>query len=297
MKIIAIIVVIIFVIVLAVLVLLDEFGKQRDTFLIFVIVPPKYVYIRLRFGKIYNDCLLNEGYHLFIPGIDSIYSKVSLKLQDLNFEPSNDSNSEEKDDSQEFMFKDRIEGKLKWTIRCKVEDARRFALEHSDPFKALENECSKIARESLAELTSEEITNALNIINARFESSLDKMNNEMQIFGIKVKAVFASKVDFSKEHEKFLQKMNELQMEAEAKLRAADIKLQAEVKDSEIYIEMIKRLKEMGITDKATIEAVMNAVNLKKTIEKGGVKSLILPAGDASIVGSLTETVKAVKNE
>ena len=75
MKIIAIIFVIIFVIVLAVLVLLDEFGvsntkeRERDRFLIWVIVPPGYGYVRLRFGVPYKKSVLKEGYHILIPGI------------------------------------------------------------------------------------------------------------------------------------------------------------------------------------------------------------------------------------
>lgn len=169
------------------------------------IVPQPKAYIVERFGSYYATW--RTGFHILVPFIDRIASKVSLKEIALDFDP------------QPVITKDNVTMQIDTVVYCHISDPKLFTYGIEDPLSALENLTATTLRNIIGDLELDETLTSRDIINTKMRAILDDATDP---WGIKVNRVELKNIMPPKD----IQESMEKQMRAERDRR--QIILQAE---------------------------------------------------------------------
>lgn len=166
------------------------------------IVPQSSAFVVERIGAYNRTCQV--GLHFFIPFIDRIAKKVSLKEQVIDFDP------------QPVITKDNITMQIDTVIYYQITDPKLFAYGVDRPINAIENLTATTLRNIIGDLELDETLTSRDIINSRMRSILDEATDP---WGIKVHRIEVKNIIPPKD----IQDTMEKQMRAERERREMEL--------------------------------------------------------------------------
>lgn len=173
------------------------------------IVPQPTAYIIERFGSYFTTW--RTGFHILIPFIDRIASKVSLKEIVLDFDP------------QPVITKDNVTMQIDTVVYCHISDPKLYTYGIEDPLSALENLTATTLRNIIGDLELDETLTSRDIINTKMRSIVDEATDP---WGIKVNRVELKNI--MPPHD--IQESMEKQMRAERDRRQVILQAEGEKK-------------------------------------------------------------------
>ncbi len=136
------------------------------------IVPQTKIYIVERLGK--YRVSWDAGFHVMIPIIDSVVSKVSLKEKVLDFPP------------QGVITKDNVAMSIDSVVYMCVTDAKLYTYGVENPIAGVENLCATTLRNIIGTMDLDSTLSGREQINSHLETELDAATDK---WGIKVNRV------------------------------------------------------------------------------------------------------------
>ncbi len=171
------------------------------------IVPQSNAYVVERLGA-YNRTE-SVGLHIFIPILDRVAKKVSLKEQVVDFAP------------QPVITKDNVTMQIDTVIYFQITDPKLFTYGVVRPLNAIENLTATTLRNIIGDLELDETLTSRDIINTQMRAILDEATDP---WGIKVHRVEVKNIIPPRD----IQEAMEKQMRAERERRQAILKAEGE---------------------------------------------------------------------
>jgi len=158
----------------------------------------------------------STGFHVKVPFIDRIASRVSLKEQVADFDP------------QPVITKDNVKMMIDTVIYLQITDPKRYAYGVINPLGAIDNLTNTTLRNIIGELELDDTLTSRDMINARMRTVLDEATDS---WGIKVNRVEVRNIIPPES----IQQAMEKQMRAERERRESILKAEGE-KQSAILV-------------------------------------------------------------
>jgi regulator of protease activity HflC (stomatin/prohibitin superfamily) len=200
-----------------------------------VIVPQSNAYVIERLGK-YNRTL-EGGFHIIIPILDAIRSKLTKQEQIINIPQQN------------VITKDNVNISVDGIVFIQVEDAKKATYGVVDFKNALANLATTTLRAEIGQLALDETLSSRDILNRKILHAIDEASSK---WGIKTMRVELRDISVPLEIE---EAMN-LQMKAEREKRAIELKALA---DKEAVIREAEAFKQKAYLEAEAIERTADA--------------------------------------
>jgi len=199
------------------------------------IVPQAHAFIIERLGA-YQDTW-GVGFHIKIPFIDRIASRVSLKEHVVDFPP------------QPVITKDNVTMQIDTVVYYQITDPKLFAYGVERPMMAIENLTATTLRNIIGDLELDATLTSRDTVNTKMRSILDEATDP---WGIKINRVELKNIMPPRE----IQNAMERQMKAERERRESILKAEGEKKSAILIAEGEKE------------SAILNAEAKKQTAIK-----------------------------
>jgi len=199
------------------------------------IVPQAHAFIIERLGA-YQDTW-GVGFHIKIPFIDRIASRVSLKEHVVDFPP------------QPVITKDNVTMQIDTVVYYQITDPKLFAYGVERPMMAIENLTATTLRNIIGDLELDATLTSRDTVNTKMRSILDEATDP---WGIKINRVELKNIMPPRE----IQNAMEKQMKAERERRESILKAEGEKKSAILIAEGEKE------------SAILNAEAKKQTAIK-----------------------------
>lgn len=221
-----------------------------------VIVPQSNAYVVERLGK-YNKTL-EGGFHIIIPVLDSISSKLTKQEQIINIPQQN------------VITKDNVNISVDGIVFIQVEDAKKATYGVVDFKSALSNLSTTTLRAEIGQLALDETLSSRDVLNRKILHSIDEASSK---WGVKTMRVELRDISVPLEIE---EAMN-LQMKAEREKRAIELNAlankeavirEAEAQKQKAYLEAeaIERMADAAKYEQETVaEGQQNAMTMINT--------------------------------
>lgn len=200
-----------------------------------VIVSQSHAYVVERLGK-YNSTL-EGGFHIIIPILDSVVSKLTKQEQMINIP------------QQSVITKDNVNISVDGIVFVQVEDAKKATYGVVDFKHALANLSTTTLRAEIGQLALDETLSSRDTLNKKILQAIDEASSK---WGVKTMRVELS--DISVPHE--IEEAMNLQMKAEREKRAIELKAQA---DKEAIIREAEAQKQKAFLEAEAIERTADA--------------------------------------
>jgi regulator of protease activity HflC (stomatin/prohibitin superfamily) len=200
-----------------------------------VIVPQTHAFVIERLGKFNRT--LEGGFHIVIPILDSIRSKLTKQEQIINIPQQN------------VITKDNVNISVDGIVFIQVEDAKRATYGIVDFKSALSNLSTTTLRAEIGQLALDETLSSRDTLNRKILQAIDEASSK---WGVKTMRVELRDISVPIEIE---EAMN-LQMKAEREKRAIELKAQA---DKEAVIQEAEGQKEKAFLQADAIERMADA--------------------------------------
>jgi len=200
-----------------------------------VIVPQTHAYVIERLGKFNRT--LEGGFHIVIPILDSIRSKLTKQEQIINIPQQN------------VITKDNVNISVDGIVFIQVEDAKKATYGVVDFKTALANLATTTLRAEIGQLALDETLSSRDTLNRKILQAIDEASSK---WGVKTMRVELRDISVPVEIE---EAMN-LQMKAEREKRAIELKAQA---DKEAVIQEAEGQKEKAFLQADAIERMADA--------------------------------------
>jgi len=171
------------------------------------IVPQSDLYVIERLGK-FNK-ILHGGFHIIIPIVDSIRTKLTSREQLVDIE------------KQSVITKDNVNISIDGIVFCKVEDAKEATYNVVDFKNAIANLAMTTLRSEIGSMELDDTLSNRETLNIKLQTELGAAAAN---WGIKVTRVEISDIEVPSE----IQKAMNMQMEAEREKRAIETKAKAD---------------------------------------------------------------------
>jgi len=200
-----------------------------------VIVPQANAFVVERLGKF--NTTLEGGFHIIIPILDSIRSKLTKQEQLIDIP------------SQSVITKDNVNISVDGIIFIQVEDAKKATYGVVDFKNALANLATTTLRAEIGQLALDETLSSRDTLNRKILTAIDEASSK---WGVKTMRVELRDISVPLEIE---EAMN-LQMKAEREKRAIELKAMAE---KEAVIREAEGQKQKAILQAEAIERMADA--------------------------------------
>ncbi len=200
-----------------------------------VIVPQSYAYVVERLGKYHKT--LEGGFHIIIPIIDKIQSKLTKQEQIIDIP------------QQSVITRDNVNISVDGLVYIQVEDAKKATYGVVDFKRALANLAVTTLRAEIGQLTLDETLSSRDTLNRKILNAIDDASSK---WGVKTMRVEIRDISVPREIE---EAMN-LQMKAEREKRAIELKAMAE---KEAVIREAEAAKEQAYLEAEAIERMADA--------------------------------------
>ncbi len=200
-----------------------------------VIVPQTHAFVIERLGKFNRT--LEGGFHIVIPIMDAIRSKLTKQEQIINIPQQN------------VITKDNVNISVDGIVFIQVEDAKKATYGIVDFKSALANLSTTTLRAEIGQLALDETLSSRDTLNRKILQAIDEASSK---WGVKTMRVELRDISVPIEIE---EAMN-LQMKAEREKRAIELKAQA---DKEAVIQEAEGQKEKAFLQADAIERMADA--------------------------------------
>jgi len=200
-----------------------------------VIVPQTHAFVIERLGKFNRT--LEGGFHIIIPVLDAIRSKLTKQEQIINIPQQN------------VITKDNVNISVDGIVFIQVEDAKKATYGIVDFKSALANLSTTTLRAEIGQLALDETLSSRDTLNRKILQAIDEASSK---WGVKTMRVELRDISVPIEIE---EAMN-LQMKAEREKRAIELKAQA---DKEAVIQEAEGQKEKAFLQADAIERMADA--------------------------------------
>ena len=200
-----------------------------------VIVPQTHAFVIERLGKFNRT--LEGGFHIVIPILDAIRSKLTKQEQIINIPQQN------------VITKDNVNISVDGIVFIQVEDAKKATYGIVDFKSALANLSTTTLRAEIGQLALDETLSSRDTLNRKILQAIDEASSK---WGVKTMRVELRDISVPIEIE---EAMN-LQMKAEREKRAIELKAQA---DKEAVIQEAEGQKEKAFLQADAIERMADA--------------------------------------
>ena len=200
-----------------------------------VIVPQTHAFVIERLGKFNRT--LEGGFHIIIPILDAIRSKLTKQEQIINIPQQN------------VITKDNVNISVDGIVFIQVEDAKKATYGIVDFKSALANLSTTTLRAEIGQLALDETLSSRDTLNRKILQAIDEASSK---WGVKTMRVELRDISVPIEIE---EAMN-LQMKAEREKRAIELKAQA---DKEAVIQEAEGQKEKAFLQADAIERMADA--------------------------------------
>ena len=267
-----------------------------------VIVHQTEAYIIERVGK--YRVTLDVGFHLIFPFLDRVVKKVSLKEHVADFKP------------QPVITKDNVTIQIDTVVYYQITDAKLYTYGVSNPMSAIENLTATTLRNIIGELELDATLTSRDVINSKMRIILDEATDP---WGIKVRRVELKNIIPPRDIQEAMEKQMRAERERREKILQAEGEkrsqilvaegekestvLRAEAKKAALIAEAEGISQSIKLINDANPSNAYLALKGYQALEKvadGKSTKLIIPselASMASLVSSVTETVKTAKEE
>jgi regulator of protease activity HflC (stomatin/prohibitin superfamily) len=224
-----------------------------------VIVPQAHAYVIERLGK-YNKTL-EGGFHIIIPILDSISTKMTKQEQIVNIPEQN------------VITKDNVNISVDGIIFIQVEDAKKATYGVVDFKEALSNLSTTTLRAEIGQLALDETLSSRDTLNRKILTAIDEASSK---WGVKTMRVELRDISVPLEIE---EAMN-LQMKAEREKRAIELKAKA---DKEALIREAEGEKQKAILQAEAIERMADATKYQQEKTAEGQQNAIMMINNAML--------------
>lgn len=231
-----------------------------------VIVPQTHAYVIERLGK-YNRTL-EGGFHIIIPILDSIASKLTKQEQIIDIPHQN------------VITKDNVNISVDGIVFIQVEDAKKATYGVVDFKTALANLATTTLRAEIGQLALDETLSSRDTLNRKILQAIDEASSK---WGVKTMRVELRDISVPVEIE---EAMN-LQMKAEREKRAIELNAQAK---KEAVIQEAEGAKEQAFLQADAIERMADAKKYEQEKLAEGQQNAMLMINSA-----MTNNVKAAE--
>ncbi len=136
----------------------------------FKIVKPRKVVVLERLGKFTR--ILEPGFHIMIPFIDSIRKEISLKEKNINIK------------KQSVITKDNVEFQIDGVLYCKISDPLKATYESTDAFLYTKELAKSLLRCEIGKITLDNALHEREKLNLRLLNDIKEMTNR---WGVEIK--------------------------------------------------------------------------------------------------------------
>ncbi len=200
-----------------------------------VIVPQAHAYVVERLGK--YKVTLEGGFHIIIPILDSISSKLTKQEQMINIP------------EQSVITRDNVNISVDGIVFIQVEDAKRATYGIVDFKFALANLSTTTLRAEIGQLTLDQTLSSRDTLNRKILIAIDEASSK---WGVKTMRVELRDISVPMEIEKAMN----LEMKAEREKRAIELKAMA---DKEAVIREAEAIKQSTFLEAEAIERMADA--------------------------------------
>jgi len=231
-----------------------------------VIVPQTHAYVIERLGKFNRT--LEGGFHIIIPILDNIASKLTKQEQIINIPQQN------------VITKDNVNISVDGIVFIQVEDAKKATYGVVNFKSALSNLSTTTLRAEIGQLALDETLSSRDTLNRKILRAIDEASSK---WGVKTMRVELRDISVPIEIE---EAMN-LQMKAEREKRAIELKAQA---NKEAVIQEAEGAKEKTFLQADAIERMADAKKYEQEKLAEGQQNAILMINSA-----MAENTKAAE--
>ena len=224
-----------------------------------VIVPQAHAYVIERLGK-YNKTL-EGGFHIIIPILDNISSKLTKQEQLINIP------------EQSVITRDNVNISVDGIIFIQVEDAKKATYGIVNFKDALSNLATTTLRAEIGQLALDETLSSRDTLNRKILTAIDEASSK---WGVKTMRVELRDISVPLEIE---EAMN-LQMKAEREKRAIELKAMA---DKEAVIREAEGQKQKAILQAEAIERMADASKYEQEKTAEGQQNAMLMINTAML--------------
>jgi len=224
-----------------------------------VIVPQAHAYVIERLGK-YNKTL-EGGFHIIIPILDNISSKLTKQEQLINIP------------EQSVITRDNVNISVDGIIFIQVEDAKKATYGIVNFKDALSNLATTTLRAEIGQLALDETLSSRDTLNRKILTAIDEASSK---WGVKTMRVELRDISVPLEIE---EAMN-LQMKAEREKRAIELKAMA---DKEAVIREAEGQKQRAILQAEAIERMADASKYEQEKTAEGQQNAMLMINTAML--------------
>ncbi|MBR3901869.1 MAG: SPFH/Band 7/PHB domain protein [Ruminococcus sp.] len=182
----------------------------------FRIVPQAHVFVIERLGSFKTEW--ETGFHVLVPFIDRIASRVSLKEKVVDFKP------------QPVITKDNVTMQIDTVVFYQITDAKQYTYGVERPLAAIENLSATTLRNIIGELELDATLTSRDVINTKITAILDQATDR---WGIKVNRVELKNILPPRE----IQDAMEKQMKAERERREKILQAEGDKKSQILVAE------------------------------------------------------------
>ena len=182
----------------------------------FRIVPQAHVFVIERLGSFKTEW--KTGFHVLVPFIDRIASRVSLKEKVVDFKP------------QPVITKDNVTMQIDTVVFYQITDAKQYTYGVERPLAAIENLSATTLRNIIGELELDATLTSRDVINTKITAILDQATDR---WGIKVNRVELKNILPPRE----IQDAMEKQMKAERERREKILQAEGDKKSQILVAE------------------------------------------------------------
>lgn len=182
----------------------------------FRIVPQAHVFVIERLGSFKTEW--ETGFHVLLPFIDRIASRVSLKEKVVDFKP------------QPVITKDNVTMQIDTVVFYQITDAKQYTYGVERPLAAIENLSATTLRNIIGELELDATLTSRDVINTKITAILDQATDR---WGIKVNRVELKNILPPRE----IQDAMEKQMKAERERREKILQAEGDKKSQILVAE------------------------------------------------------------
>ncbi len=200
-----------------------------------VIVPQAHAYVVERLGK--YKVTLEGGFHIIIPILDSISSKLTKQEQMINIP------------EQSVITRDNVNISVDGIVFIQVEDAKKATYGIVDFKFALANLSTTTLRAEIGQLTLDQTLSSRDTLNRKILIAIDEASSK---WGVKTMRVELRDISVPMEIEKAMN----LEMKAEREKRAIELKAMA---DKEAVIREAEAIKQSTFLEAEAIERMADA--------------------------------------
>ena len=227
----------------------------------FRIVPQAHVFVIERLGSFKTEW--ETGFHVLVPFIDRIASRVSLKEKVVDFKP------------QPVITKDNVTMQIDTVVFYQITDAKQYTYGVERPLAAIENLSATTLRNIIGELELDATLTSRDVINTKITAILDQATDR---WGIKVNRVELKNILPPREIQDAMEKQMKAERERREKILQAEGDKKSQIlvaegeKESQILRAQAK--KEAQILEAETEKQAMilraDAVREQKVLEATG---------------------------